>query len=338
MEDTTYKKLTRDEINNILHEDVEYHKYKRDNKSYGNIEEFKVDEKLTDKNTIGFLKKIKLNFMIKLVGSLFILFLFALYRYIPEQELLENKYINYIKAEYKRHYSREVVIEKIEDISMNAYNKIENIIPNKLYEQFIEKYIVHVKPNIIDFKVNNIFNMNSNIENAVAVFNENDIVIDNNDITQVSKTIATSSQISLMGIDAEEILLKNISIIQPVYGTITSEYGARDQIFNGVNGYHTGLDIANSLNTEIKSATSGIVKSVQKMDKYYGNNIEIETNGVIFKYAHLNEIKVNEGQKIDQGDIIGLMGSTGMSTGSHLHLEIIINNRTVDPRLILSIE
>ena len=74
------------------------------------------------------------------------------------------------------------------------------------------------------------------------------------------------------------------------------------------------------------------------MNKYYGNNIEIEKDGVIFKYAHLNKINVKKGDSIKQGEVIGLMGSTGMSTGSHLHFEIKINNRTIDPEKIIKFD
>ena len=135
--------------------------------------------------------------------------------------------------------------------------------------------------------------------------------------------------------DVNEILLKKLNIVKPVEGTFTSGYGDREQIFEGVNPYHTGVDIANLLNTQIKSATDGKVTKVMENDKYYGNFVEIELDGVTFKYAHLNEILVKEGDNIKQNDIVGLMGSTGMSTGSHLHFEIRINGRSVDPEEIL---
>ena len=147
-----------------------------------------------------------------------------------------------------------------------------------------------------------------------------------------------ASAISIMDNDVNEILSKNISIILPVKGTITSRYGAREQIFENVNPYHTGIDIANKLNTEIVSATDGVITKTEKMNKYYGNNIEIEKDGVIFKYAHLNKINVKKGDSIKQGEVIGLMGSTGMSTGSHLHFEIKINNRTIDPEKIIKFD
>ena len=188
---------------------------------------------------------------------------------------------------------------------------------------------------MLDFNLNKILR-NKEIENTVAVFNEDNIQINSDDIAKVEEITTTSSQVSLMEMDKDEILSKNINIILPVNGTVTSIYGAREEVFENV-GYHTGIDIANSLNTEIKSATDGIVVLAQNMDKYYGNNIEIEKDGVIFKYAHLNEIKVSVGEEVTQGQIIGLMGSTGMSTGSHLHFEIKINDRSVDPELIIKI-
>lgn len=71
------------------------------------------------------------------------------------------------------------------------------------------------------------------------------------------------------------------------------------------------------------------------MDKYYGNYVVVENNEVRFKYAHMKEIKVKLNDEIKQGHIVGTVGSTGMSTGPHLHLEISINSRTVDPQNII---
>ena len=224
-------------------------------------------------------------------------------------------------------------MDNLEELSKSVYAKMKNIIPEDMYNNIVDKYVNKIKPEIMSFSLNNLFGDND-IENTVAVFNEGNIEVKSEDIAPIQDTVVTSSQISLMDMDKEEILSKNINMILPVNGTVTSIYGARDEVFENV-GYHTGIDVANVLNTEIKSATDGTVVSAQQMDKYYGNNIEIENNGVIFKYAHLNQINVNEGDVIKQGDIIGLMGSTGMSTGSHLHFEIKINGRSVDPELFL---
>jgi murein DD-endopeptidase MepM/ murein hydrolase activator NlpD len=195
----------------------------------------------------------------------------------------------------------------------------------------VDKYVHVIKPVLIG---------NSDtikIDNSVTVFNDESIDLGINPEDFVfAQSVTTSSEISQMDLDVSEILSKNIDIICPVKGTVTSNYGAREEVFKNV-GYHTGVDIANSLNTPIMSATSGVVVKTQSMDKYYGNNIEIESNGVIFEYAHLNQISVNEGENVSQGDIIGLMGSTGASTGSHLHFEIRINGRSVDPELLVKV-
>ncbi len=339
MEDTDKNRYTKDEINSLFKDELRNHYIKREYESGTNIQDlkkypvYKSEEIDIDEEHISKVSKIKYKFMTKLVLSLILGICIFAYRYLPENDFKNSIFFEWIKSEYSKDYSKEQVIENIEEISKNMYAKIKNIIPEKVYNTIVDKYVNTIKPEIMSFSIDNLFGDN-NIENTVAVFNEDNLEIDSSDVTPIQETVVTSSQISLMDMDKEEILSKNINMILPVQGTVTSIYGARDEVFENV-GYHTGIDVANVLNTEIKSATDGTVVLAQEMDKYYGNNIEIENNGVIFKYAHLNQINVKVGDVIKQGDIIGLMGSTGMSTGSHLHFEIQINDRSVDPELFL---
>lgn len=337
MEDIDQNKYTKDDINLLFKDELKNHYLKRDFSGNIDIQDFKnypvyKNEDVGEEH-INKITKFKYKFMIKLVLSLVLGVGIFSYKYLPENEFKNSSFFNWIKSEYKKDYTKEQVMDNLEELSKSVYAKIKNIIPEDMYNNIVDKYVNKIKPEIMSFSLNNLFGDND-IENTVAVFNEGNIEVKSEDIAPIQDTVVTSSQISLMDMDKEEILSKNINMILPVNGTVTSIYGARDEVFENV-GYHTGIDVANVLNTEIKSATDGTVVSAQQMDKYYGNNIEIENNGVIFKYAHLNQINVNEGDVIKQGDIIGLMGSTGMSTGSHLHFEIKINGRSVDPELFL---
>lgn len=133
--------------------------------------------------------------------------------------------------------------------------------------------------------------------------------------------------------DAEKI--KNtISFIQPVQGVITSTFGWRNPTVSTVSKYHTGLDIGASIGTQIISATDGkIIKASSEGD--YGNHLQVEINGITIIYAHCSVLCVNEGDEITQGQKIAEVGSTGNSTGPHLHFEIRKDGRYVDPQLIL---
>ena len=337
MEDIDQNKYTKDDINSLFKDELKNHYLKRDFSGNIDIQDFKnypvYKNEDVGEEYISKITKFKYKFMIKLVLSLVLGVGIFSYKYLPENEFKNSSFFNWIKSEYKKDYTKEQVMDNLEELSKSVYAKIKNIIPEDMYNNIVDKYVNKIKPEIMSFSLNNLFGDND-IENTVAVFNEGNIEVKSEDIAPIQDTVVTSSQISLMDMDKEEILSKNINMILPVNGTVTSIYGARDEVFENV-GYHTGIDVANVLNTEIKSATGGTVVSAQQMDKYYGNNIEIENNGVIFKYAHLNQINVNEGDVIKQGDIIGLMGSTGMSTGSHLHFEIKINGRSVDPELFL---
>ena len=109
----------------------------------------------------------------------------------------------------------------------------------------------------------------------------------------------------------------------------------REKIFDEISNYHRGVDIANKIGTEIISASDGTVSKVVYDDKYYGNYIEITEGKVVFKYAHLSEILVNENEYVIQSQIIGKMGSTGMSTGPHLHFEIKEEENYIDPTEVI---
>ena len=338
MEEIAKNKYTKEDIDLLFKDELKNHYIKREISIGNNIQDvrnyptYKVEENIEEeKESVS--GKFKYKLMIKVVLSLFICFCVVGYRYIENPEIKNNSVVNWIKSEYKKSYSKVEVIENIEELSKNIYAKIENVVPDEIYNKVLDNYLNNIKPEIVNFNLKNLFE-NASIDNTVAVFNEDNIDLDTENLAVAEEVVVTSSAVSLMGMDAEEIKSKNISIVLPVNGTITSIYGAREEIFVNV-GYHTGIDIANVLNTPVSSATDGTVVLAQSMDKYYGNNIEIENNGVIFKYAHLNQINVKEGDIIKQGDVIGLMGSTGASTGSHLHFEIKINDRTVDPELLL---
>lgn len=133
--------------------------------------------------------------------------------------------------------------------------------------------------------------------------------------------------------DAEEIKSK-ISFIKPLSGVITSVFGWRNPEVSTVSKYHTGIDIAADEGTDIISATSGKVILASSKGAY-GNHLKIQVEDVIIIYAHCLKLEVEEGEEIQQGQLIAKVGSTGNSTGPHLHFEIRKENRYVNPDLIL---
>ena len=120
--------------------------------------------------------------------------------------------------------------------------------------------------------------------------------------------------------------------VTPVTGTITSRYGVSSRIRKS---NHTGLDISAKTGTDIKVVAAGTVISA-KYEGSYGNLVKIDHgNGVETWYAHTSKMYVKAGQKVEAGDVIAAVGSTGNSTGPHLHLEIRINGEHVNPQKYL---
>lgn len=119
---------------------------------------------------------------------------------------------------------------------------------------------------------------------------------------------------------------------KPVSGTITSRYGVSSKIRKSS---HTGLDISAKSGTPIKVIASGTVICA-KYSGSYGNLVKIDHgNGVETWYAHTSKMYVKVGQKVEAGKTIAAVGSTGNSTGPHLHLEIRVNGKTVNPQKYL---
>jgi murein DD-endopeptidase MepM/ murein hydrolase activator NlpD len=117
----------------------------------------------------------------------------------------------------------------------------------------------------------------------------------------------------------------------PVPGRISSFFGERSDPFTGVPNYHNGVDIVNAPGTAIRAAMSGTVADVG-FNYNYGNYVIMKHSGQYQTlYGHLARSVVSRGQKVEQGDRIGELGTTGYSTGPHLHFSIFRNGQPVDP-------
>ena len=124
-------------------------------------------------------------------------------------------------------------------------------------------------------------------------------------------------------------------ITVPVHGEITSEYGNRTNPVSGEYLMHSGVDIAASQGTEIRAAYSGIVSEVGR-NSVGGNYISlVHKDGSETLYCHCSKIIAEKGDVIRAGETIALVGSTGRSTGPHLHFEITVDGKTENPLLYL---
>lgn len=133
---------------------------------------------------------------------------------------------------------------------------------------------------------------------------------------------------------AQERNYFNLSaFIRPVEGRVSSPYGYRSDPFTHKQKFHKGIDIACPLNSVVKAAASGVVVLTNERDDYGKYIVIRHSNGYLTLYGHLNVIQVKKGQKVAQGQRIALSGSTGRSTGPHLHFEVRkSDNKTTLPR------
>ncbi|MBE5819410.1 MAG: M23 family metallopeptidase [Clostridiales bacterium] len=197
---------------------------------------------------------------------------------------------------------------------INKQNNEEVIVPLLEYENVLEQEN-NIKENIVQ---ENVIEENI-VKNEIIT---EDVIVEEKELTQEEK-------------DVKEILSK-YSLINPLQvGVVTSEFGERESTNSIVTPEHTGIDLGATEGTPIIASMEGTVETVSTIGDY-GKHLKILNGNVITLYAHCSEILVTEGEKISQGQEIAKVGSTGNSTGPHLHFEIRKEGRYINPRLIVS--
>jgi murein DD-endopeptidase MepM/ murein hydrolase activator NlpD len=147
---------------------------------------------------------------------------------------------------------------------------------------------------------------------------------------------STSQEYVLRLAEQKAIFLASIPSIQPISNedlvACTSGFGIRMHAIRKVKKMHKGIDLSAIIGTPVYATADGTIAKVDTRARGYGKLIKISHGfGYETRYAHLSRFAVNEGNTVKRGDLIGYVGTTGLSTGPHLHYEILIYNQQVNP-------
>jgi len=137
-------------------------------------------------------------------------------------------------------------------------------------------------------------------------------------------------------VEQREALANATPSIWPTHGGLTGFFGGRSDPFTGEPGYHQGIDISTEKGQPVYATADGVVESAAYSGDY-GNLVVVKhAFGLATRFGHLSAFNVTPGQNVKRGDIIGSVGSTGRSTGAHLHYEILVNDRLINPLQLLT--
>jgi murein DD-endopeptidase MepM/ murein hydrolase activator NlpD len=137
-------------------------------------------------------------------------------------------------------------------------------------------------------------------------------------------------------VENEQALARATPSIWPLAGWLSSGYGHRRDPVDGTADFHPGIDIAANKGIPVRATADGTVQ-VAGYQGNYGNAVLVEHGfGISTRFGHLSGFTVRPGQRVQRGTILGFVGSTGRVTGSHLHYEILLNGRAVNPLQLLA--
>ena len=226
----------------------------------------------------------------------------------------------------------------------------------------LEKQLTGLKDNMQSAELQSLRMSNEWLKNRVAVLQEEKAVLLDTAVADLDKkSRIIESILSSVGVDikvqlsnensggpftssAENIsdglilrtdqyldTLQDIPIGAPVPGVLTSRFGWRKDPINGKKAYHRGVDIRGRKGSDVKATANGTVK-IENYDRGNGRYVLVDhNNGFVTKYAHLKKSLVKTGDPVTRGQVIGLVGSTGRSTGPHVHYEIHYDDKIVNP-------
>ena len=254
---------------------------------------------------------------IKLLKKMIIQILVCMVLYLLVYTIQNNSYV----------FSEDFINKANEILSYDTnFNEIYNNIKNGILSLLPKENNETVN---VDENNNTQNEQNNELQNAIGGAVEENLNEVNNEEVEPKQELSQTEQ--------DIINVKNTTtFIKPVEGVISSKFGNRETATGNVPKNHTGTDIAANLGTKIKSATNGeVVLASEEGD--YGKHLKIQIGEVSIIYAHCNNLYVKQGDMVVQGQEIAEVGSTGNSTGPHLHFEIRYQERKIDPESILEL-
>ena len=132
-------------------------------------------------------------------------------------------------------------------------------------------------------------------------------------------------------LDERHLLISATPAVAPVRGLLTSGFGYRSDPFTAQRAFHRGIDIVAPAGKEVVATGDGVITRAGR-SQGLGNAVYISHGfGVVTRYGHMSRIHAKVGQRVQRGDLIGLVGSSGRATGTHVHYEVLVDGRAVNP-------